>query len=147
MPSFYLKPKPEMDEIYIFHPAQTKNRQYLLTVRPFQFGLSFLFYFCIMFLCNGLCPAHHRLCPNRWQNMFLLHCLNNESHYLPFLPLRHHVANFFPVCFINLHCIKIYFTTRCRKLSLLRLKIPMNFTLRHRVVKFLPARSQNYVIA
>ena len=105
-----------MDRIYIFHPAQTKNRQYLLTVRPFQFGLSFLFYLCIIFLCKGLCPARHRLCPDRRQDIFLLHCLNNESHYLPFLPLRHNVANFFPACIINLHCIKIYFTTQCRKL-------------------------------
>ena len=55
------------------------------------------------------------------------HCLNNKSHYLPFLTLRHGVANFFSLPdFKNLFCI--------------------NPALRHRVVNFSPISSLKSIL-
>ena len=101
-----------------------KNRQYLLTVRPFQFGLSFLFYCCIIFFVQWADFPNHRLCPDWLQDMFLTYCLNSKNHYLPFLTLRHDVANFlFWICFIPAP-YKIHFTTPCRKLFCMLQNLP-----------------------
>ena len=101
-----------------------KNRQYLLTVRPFQFGLSFLFYCCIIFFVQWADFPNHRLCPDWLQDMFLTYFLNSKSHYLPFLTLRHDVANFlFWICFIPAP-YKIHITTPCRKLFCMLQNLP-----------------------
>lgn len=75
--------------------------------------------------------------------MFLLHFLKNINHYLPFPTLRHGVANF-----SVLH--KIHFATSCRKVfpcQFSKLHFCMELTLRHRVVKFPPAKSQKNISA
>lgn len=82
MPYYTWNQNQNFTDFTVLH--KQKNRQYLLTVRPFQFGLSFLFYCCIIFFVQWAVFPNHRLCPDWLQDIFLTYCLNSKNHYLPF---------------------------------------------------------------
>lgn len=122
MPYQYLKPKSEKDDFFILHKQKTASISTDGPPFPIWFILSLYFYF--LKLCNGLSYPLQRLCPDWRQDMSPYHCLNNKSHYLPFLTLRHGVANFFPSRFQKSILHKSGFATSCRKLfSYILLKI------------------------
>ena len=118
----YLKPKSEFHGFYRF--AQTKKPPVSPDGSPFPIWFILSFLLLYYFLCAMGCFPNHRLCPDWLQDIFLTYCLNSKNHYLPFLTLRHDVANFlFWICFIPAP-YKIHFTTPCRKLFCMLQNLP-----------------------
>ena len=154
MPYYTWNQNQNFTDFTVLH--KQKNRQYLLTVRPFQFGLSFLFYCCIIFFVQwavfpiiGSARIGCRICS--WPTALIVKTIISpfwlcdtmsqtfSSGYASYLrltksTLRHRVVNFF-VCF------KIYLATSCRKVFFCQVSneyFCMEPTWRHRVAKFKP---------